>query len=290
MKWLETGLSNLCNMACVMCNGGSSSIIFGAFNPGKSVPKGFIESLDNINEDLSALRLLTLLGGEPMIEKKHDKLLEMIIGKNKNPKNLEIDYHTNGSMFPSRRVIEQWKKVRSVRIVFSMDSVGKHVKIQRPGNYEWQDIDNTVDKYIQLAENGVNIIFSVNVLLTALNIGCITETCDWLYDRIHTSKTGWMHMNRIEIEDIHTYIDYRNLSKQTKQRIKDKWKKWEDSNPPVLTTEDHEISRLYQIAKASIDEVGILKEPLTKEMMLQKHSNARLWKLFKQDLKELDIE
>ena len=85
MKWLETGLSNLCNMACVMCNGGSSSIIFGAFNPGKSVPKGFIESLDNINEDLSALRLLTLLGGEPMIEKKHDKLLEMIIGKNSDP-------------------------------------------------------------------------------------------------------------------------------------------------------------------------------------------------------------
>ena len=96
-------------------------------------------------------------------------------------------------------------------------------------------------------------------------------------------------MNRIEIEDIHTYIDFRNLSKQTKQRIKDKWKKWEDSNPPVLTTKDHEISRLYQIAKVSINEEGVLDEPLTKELMLEKHPNARLWKLYKQDLKELDI-
>ena len=290
LKWFETGLSSLCNMACVMCNGSSSSIIFGAFNPGKSVPKGFIESLDYINEDLSALKLLTLLGGEPMIEKKHDKLLEMVIEKNKNPNTLEIDYHTNGSMLPSQRVIEQWKKVKQVRIVFSMDSVGKHVKIQRPGNYEWQDIEDTVDKYVQLAKNDVNIIFSVNVLLTALNIECITETCDYLYSKLKNSKTGWMQTNRISPEPIqHRYIDFRNLSKQTKQRIKDKWKKWEDSNPPVLADENHKISRLYQIAKVSINEEGVLDEPLTKELMLEKHPNAKLWKLYKQDLKELDI-
>ena len=52
----------------------------------------------------------------------------------------------------------------------------------------------------------------------------------------------------------------------------------------ILTLEE-----LYQIAKASIDEVGILKEPLTKEMMLKKHGNAKLWRMFKQDLNELEI-
>ena len=290
MKWLETGLSNLCNMACVMCNGGSSSIIYSAFHPGKSIPKGFIQSIDSIDEDLEGLKLLTLLGGEPMIEKKHDTFLETIIEQNKNPNTLEIDYHTNGSILPSQRVIEQWKKVKQVRIVFSMDSVGKHVKIQRPGNYEWQDIEDTVDKYVQLAESNANIIFSVNVLLTALNIGCITETCDYLYSKLKNSKTGWMHTNRIAPGmEWHRYIDYRNLGKKTKQRIKDKWKKWEDSNPPVLADKDHAISRLYQIAKVSINEEGDMDEPLTKELMLKKHPQAKLWKLYKQDLKELDI-
>jgi hypothetical protein len=99
-----------------------------------------------------------------------------------------------------------------------------------------------------------------------------------------------MQTNRISPEPIqHRYIDFRNLSKQTKQRIKDKWKKWEDSNPPVLADENHKISRLYQIAKVSINEEGVLDEPLTKELMLEKHPNAKLWKLYKQDLKELDI-
>ena len=290
LKWIETGLSNLCNMACVMCNGGSSSIIYKAFHPGESIPKGFVQSIDNIDEDLSGLTLLTILGGEPMIEKKHDTFLETIIGQNKNPKNLEIDYHTNGSVFPSQRVIEQWKKVKQVRIVFSMDSVGKHVKIQRPGNYEWQDIDDTVDMFVQLAESNANIIFSVNVLLTALNIGCITETCDYLYSKLKNSKTGWMQTNRIESGMLwHRYIDYRNLGKKTKQRIKDKWKKWEDSNPLVLADKDHAISRLYAVAKVSINEEGDMDEPLTKELMLERHPQAKLWKLYKQDLKELDI-
>lgn len=290
LKFLETGISNLCNFACVMCNGASSSIIYGAYNKGKSIPKGFAQSIDNIDEDLSALTLVKIIGGEPMIEKKHDNLLEKILEQNKNLKNLSLEYHTNASIFPSQRVINVWKKLKQVRIIFSMDSVGKYAKMQRPGNYKWEDIENVVNKYVLLQSSGVPIIFSANLVLTALNIWSITETCDWLYNKLKNSKTGWMHMNRIAMEGEQTYIDFRNLSKQTKQRIKDKWKKWEDSNPPVLTTEDHEISRLYQIAKASIDEVGILKEPLTKEMMLQKHSNARLWKLFKQDLKELDIE
>ena len=57
-------------------------------------------------------------------------------------------------------------------------------------------IDDTVDMFVQLAESNANIIFSVNVLLTALNIGCITETCDYLYSKLKNSKTGWMQTNR----------------------------------------------------------------------------------------------
>jgi molybdenum cofactor biosynthesis enzyme MoaA len=284
-QYLETAISNVCNFACVMCNSKASSIIWGAYHKGVSVPKGFAESIDNLDEDLSELKLLKIVGGEPMIEKKHDNLLEMILKQNKTPNELVIEYHTNASVFPSERIINQWKKTNKVRIIFSMDSVGKYAKMQRPGNYKWQDIEDTVDKYIQLQHAGVPIIFCANITLTALNIESITETCDWLYNKLKDSKFDWFNCNTIDKQGF-KYIDFRNFSKETKQQIKDKWKKWEDSNPLVLDTA---ISRIYKIAKESIDETGLLDEPLTKELMLKNHHHVKLWKSFKQDLTELNI-
>ena len=286
-EYLETAISNVCNFACVMCNSGASSIIWGAYHKGVSVPKGFAESIDNLDEDLSELKLLKIVGGEPMIEKKHDNLLEMIVGQNKTPNELVIEYHTNASIFPSERIINQWKKINKVRIIFSMDSVEKYAKMQRPGNYEWQDIEDTVDKYIQLQHTGVPIIFSANITLTALNIESITETCDWLYNKLKDSKIDWFTCNTIN-KQAYKYIDFRNLSKQTKQRIKDKWKKWEDSNPPVMASEKR-INKIYEIAKIYIDETGLLDTPLTEETMLENHHHRAIWKKYNVDLSTLNL-
>ena len=97
IRYLETGISSLCNMACIMCGPRASSTIFSIQNPKKKVPKGFHESNDNINDDLSELRYLKFVGGEPMLEHKHDDLLEKVIEQNENPKNLAIEYHTNAN-------------------------------------------------------------------------------------------------------------------------------------------------------------------------------------------------
>ena len=287
LQFLETAVSNTCNFACVMCNGGASSIIWGIYHKGKSVPKGFAKSLDNLDEDFSNLTLVKVVGGEPMVEKNHDDMLDLIINQNKNPKNLIIEYHTNASVFPSQRVIDQWKKLKAVRIIFSMDSVGKYAELQRPGNYKWENVERTVDKYVQLAKTNVPIIFAANITLTALNIQYITETCDWLYDKLSDSKTSWFNCNPIN-KQAYKYIDFRNLSKQTKQRIKDKWKKWEDSNPLVMASEKR-INKIYEIAKIYIDETGLLDTPLTEETMLENHHHRAIWKKYNVDLSTLNL-
>ena len=286
LKFLETGISNLCNFACVMCNKGASSIIYAAFRPGEKIPKGFHKDNENIDDDLSELTRVKIVGGEPMIEKKHDKLLEKIVNQNINPSQLVLEYHTNASVFPSQRVIDCWKKISKVRIIFSMDGVEEESTLQRPGNYKWEDVEATVDKYIQLANTGVPIVFSANIVLTALNIDHITDTCEWLYNKLKHSNTSWFYCNPIRVQDSFTYIDFRNLSKQTKQRIKSKWKEWEINSPLILA---HDISMIYQVAKKHIDEKGTLVTPLTAELMLEKHPNARLWKMFDEDLSRLNI-
>ena len=284
IRFLETGISSLCNFACIMCNAITSSTIHTVMRPKVKVPKGFHKSNENIDDDLSELQQLKILGGEPMLEIKHDEFLEKVISLNNNPSNLEIEYHTNASIFPSKQVINCWKKVKSVRIIFSLDGVLDKATLQRPGRYKWKDVEATVNKYVQLT-NEVNIIFSSNTVLTALNIGQVTDVADWLYSKIGKQSLGWFHVNPINSERF-PYIDFRNLSKETKDKIKTEWKQWESTNPPVL---ESKIATIYTKAKDVIDETGTLDYPLTKEIILEKHHMNNLWKHFKEDLGLLNI-
>jgi len=289
IRYLETGISSLCNMACVMCGPHASSTIHGIEFPKKKIPKGFHESNDNIDEDLSELRYLKFVGGEPMLEHKHDDLLEKVISLNQYPNKLAIEYHTNTSHFPSKRVIECWKKIKKVIIIFSIDGVGEKATLQRPGKYNWQMIEDTVNKYRELSSE-VNIQFSSNTVMTALNIGQITDIADWLYSKVGDKQMDWFNVNPIidsKLMEDTTYIDFRNLSQETKNRIKKRWDQWEQSNPPALTSP---IGKMLHVARFHIDEPGSFNGHLTKELILEKHNMSRNWKAFGVDLKHLDIE
>ena len=88
-------------------------------------------------------------------------------------------------------------------------------------------------RYRELTKE-VNIEFSSNTVMTALNIGQITDIADWLYNKVGDKQIDWFNVNPILIsksDKSNTYIDFRNLSKQTKDRIKKKWNDWENSNP-----------------------------------------------------------
>lgn len=290
IRYLETGISSLCNMACIMCGPNASSTIFSIHNPKKKIPKGFHESNDNINDDLSELRYLKFVGGEPMLEHKHDDLLEKVIEQNENPKNLAIEYHTNISHFPSERVIESWKKVGKIIIIFSLDGVGEKATLQRPGKYNWQMIEDNVNRYRELS-NEVNIEFSSNTVMTALNIEQITDMIDWLYEKVGDKQIAWFNVNPL-LSSTHdkfsTYIDFRNLSQETKNRIKKRWNDWENSNPLARKSP---MGRMLDVARFYIDEKGNLgNKHLTKELMLEKHHLRLNWKHFGEDLKYLDIE
>jgi radical SAM protein with 4Fe4S-binding SPASM domain len=286
IRYLETGISSLCNMACVMCGPYASSTIHSIEFPKKKIPKGFHESNDNIDEDLSELRYLKFVGGEPMLEHKHDDLLEKVIQLNNDPSQLHIEYHTNTSHFPSQRVIECWKKIKKVIIIFSIDGIGEKATLQRPGKYDWQMIEDTVTKYRELT-NEVNIQFSSNTVMTALNIGQITDIADWLYSKVGDKQIDWFNVNPIFDMEENKYIDFRNLSQETKNRIKKRWDQWEQSNPPALTSP---IGKMLHVARFHIDEPGNFDGHLTRELILEKHNMSRNWKHFGIDLKHLDIE
>ena len=149
-------------------------------------------------------------------------------------------------------------------------------------------IEDTVDKYIELT-NEVEIQFSSNTVMTALNIGQITDLIDWLYKKIGNCITNddWFNLNPITKMKSFDYIDFRNLSKETKNRIKRKWDSWEQSNPIIKSSP---MGRMLDVARFHIEETGGLDKHLTKELMLEKHYLNQSWKHFGEDLKNLEIE
>jgi hypothetical protein len=122
--------------------------------------------------------------------------------------------------------------------------------------------------------------------MTALNIGQITDIADWLYSKVGDKELDWFNVNPIT-PGHDDYIDFRNLSKETKDRIKKKWNDWENSNPPARKSP---IGRMLDVARFHIDETGNLDQHLTKELMLAKHRLNQNWKHFGEDLTNLDIE
>ena len=283
LRFLETGISNLCNFACVMCNESVSSTIYGIQHPGKKIPKRFHQDSAYIDDDLSELQQLKFVGGEPMMESKHDELLEKVIKQLIDPSQLVIEYHTNCSIFPSDRVLACWKKIKGIKIILSMDGVGKKATLQRPGRYKWEDVEATLNKYVALSSE-VNITFSANVVLTALNIGQVTDICEWLYDRIGHLQLSWFNISPIKSHNKFKYIDFRKLNKETKERIKEEWATWEH---PVKNCP--EIMSLYHRSVQVIDEAGTLDEPLTRKIILENHPYNKMWEYFNEDLSELNI-
>ena len=98
-------------------------------------------------------------------------------------------------LMPSKRVIESWKRIGKIIIIFSLDGVGEKATLQRPGKYNWQMIEDSVNKYRELTKE-VNIEFSSNTVMTALNIGQITDIADWLYNKVGDKQIDWFNVNQ----------------------------------------------------------------------------------------------
>ena len=76
-----------------------------------------------------------------------------------------------------------------------MDGVGEKATLQRLEKYNWQMIEDSVNKYRELTKE-VNIEFRSNTVMTALNIGQITDIADWLYNKVGDKQIDWFNVNQ----------------------------------------------------------------------------------------------
>lgn len=199
IRYIETAFSSHCNLACRMCNETFSSKWKLINNPGMS-PDTTIDndSLDYYDGDLAELKFIKLVGGEPLLDKKHEPFLKMLFDKSDNPRDIVLYYNTNGTIRPKQCVLDFWKKVKKVILVFSIDGIGELNEILRPP-HDWKTISDNIDYFKTI--DGINFEFKMHTVISVANIKHLMPLVQY----------SMMNFNQIPEFDLLRYPEHLSL-------------------------------------------------------------------------------
>lgn len=83
---------------------------------------------EDLESKLENIRLLEFYGGEPLLNKKMWRILEICVERG-YAKDIEIHYATNGTLWPKQ--VELWKHFKHVDLSFSIDGLGDQFEYMR---------------------------------------------------------------------------------------------------------------------------------------------------------------
>ena len=202
IKLIDVRWSNVCNLSCRYCNVYDSSEWSRIMNvPIPSVNRDYTDSLfEEIEENKHSIECMYLLGGEPLMQKHNERLLDIV-----NPK-VKIDVLTNLSVKLDRnKIYEKLKKFPTVLWNLSFDNIGDRFEYVRHGA-KWSIF---IDNIRQLCDDfGAHRItfHPVYTIWNALNLQEYYEFADKQNFRVNwqlaMAKSG---VNGIETESFITF-------------------------------------------------------------------------------------
>lgn len=181
LEFLEISLDNLCNLECRICSSAFSSKLryrdaflkqMGLENyyPSKAQYKT-IELMDVL--DLDNLRMIKMLGGEPLISPNLLKFLQRI----PNPAKVDLLIITNGTTFPNSHILDKLLEFKSVRFDFSIDGIFDYNNYQRVGSNFTHIMNNAMNLYKIIPQQ-----HSIHSVYSSLNIFGLDESVRWFID------------------------------------------------------------------------------------------------------------
>lgn len=141
LKQVDIRWSNVCNLTCRYCNEEASSEWARLKSiPVESVNRDYTESiLDDIKRNKDTIESVYLLGGEPLLQKHNETLLDLI-----DP-NTKIDIVTNLCVnLNNNRIYQKLKNFPNVSWSVSFENVGDRFEYVRHGS-SWQLLLNNLD-------------------------------------------------------------------------------------------------------------------------------------------------
>lgn len=188
VEQLEVSFSNLCNLACVHCSGFFSSKWQAEDRKaGREETKGFIKNdFDFEQWDLSAVKELKIIGGEPFMESnKFKKLLQSI---DLSKVNLQIC--TNGTVLPDNELKELIEQCNNVYLCVSMDGL-----YQTNDWYRWpskfDDCMEVIKTFEGWWKDNNKIHFVIHTVVNLINVIELEKFLDFMHTELPLWRVEW---------------------------------------------------------------------------------------------------
>lgn len=176
-----------CNLACIMCHPSSSSTWAKELELSAADLKLIGRKFQKANKiqnalDLSFIKKLHFNGGEPLLNNDQFDLLDHM-----DLSNTVISYNTNGTIWPSDRLIDLWKQAKLVKLFFSIDAIGEQFEyIRYPA--KWAEVSENLIKMKK--ELPGNVMFSFNSTVGCYNAFEIIDVWKWFDENLSTNREG----------------------------------------------------------------------------------------------------
>ena len=173
---LDSGVN--CNFACRTCGPWSSSghIREWELRTGNKWENDVNDITKLLQEDLSEVQSIEVLGGEPFINLEHLKILEKI----KDNKKLRLlSYTTNGSVKLREDIHKYFNNFQATNICLSIDAIDKPFGYVRTLG-KWQVVSENVIALKQLQKIYPGLSISVHITVSVLNVLYLPKLIAWI--------------------------------------------------------------------------------------------------------------
>jgi MoaA/NifB/PqqE/SkfB family radical SAM enzyme len=190
LYFLELAFNNLCNLACVSCNEWFSST-WGTekYKHGRANTTCKILTENNLNldkMDLSELRGLKIIGGEPFMDQNNFVNLMERLDLSK----ITLFISTNGTNFPNKRLEYLINQCKSVKLDVSIDGFGSVNEW-----YRWPtkmtQVESVMDYFQEQRKNNPKIELRTHTLINIFNIWTLGDFVTYLNNRYPTWNNTW---------------------------------------------------------------------------------------------------
>jgi hypothetical protein len=185
VRVLDFGFGNTCNAACIMCESSSSSlwseedIELYQIGNNKFDRNPFPITNDKFDwnsQELKDLKHIIHAQNEVLAAKEFPLFLKTLDDvSNLSEKTMLIS--TNGSIWPTDRVLKQLSQLKNLHVQISVDAFGdKNDYIRFP--LKWKQIVETTQKWVDFCEDN-NFTLTARCTISILNCIYLEELLDW---------------------------------------------------------------------------------------------------------------
>jgi len=181
---LEIFLGSKCNLMCIGCSPILSSSLreeYIANNwPIPEIREDASEESAALVERLVNLKHIKFMGGEPLLNKLHDKIINTLGSRRLDE--MELIYFTNCTIWPTPETLETWSRSKRVELNMSIDAFGAKNEYMR-FNSRWEKVEKIVRQYFAFAAKNPHVVLQMSVTVSTLNMLYLKELEAW-YEKI----------------------------------------------------------------------------------------------------------